>query len=163
MIRRLTTIAAALVVALSVTACSADGTPNQGPSPGAANGGQGNQGVPDACGLITTQQLSQLLGQPAGTGTSTSVSPERSVCVYDGGFITAVEVASHYQGSRDSIDEMSTTTDVPGVGKGAFYDANGQLIATGDRVFVAVTAAGVAIPQLVEVVKIMLANAGEAA
>lgn len=166
MIRRLAITAGAIFVAFSFAACSSSegGTPpaNTGSSPGATNPAAGNGAVPDACGLITAEQLGQLLGKPAGTGSPASVSPERSICVYDGGIITAVEVADHYDGSRDSIEQNgSTTTDVPGVGQGAFYDSNGQLIATGTRVFVAVTASGIPIAKMVEVVKVMLTNAGE--
>src|SRR5690606_41731743 len=54
-----------------------------------------------------------------------------------------------------------STTDVPGVGERAFYDDAGQIVASGETVFVAITASGVPPEQLADAAKIMLMNAGE--
>lgn len=156
---------------VAAAACSADTPPNPpattltttaGPGESPATGGSG--AVPDACGLITSAELSQFLGMSVtGDGNSQSVGPDRSICIYDGGVITAVELASNYEPSRSRIEaEGRTTTDVPGVGAKAFYDEAGQLVASGDQVFVAITASGVPVEMMVEAAKVMLENAGEA-
>jgi hypothetical protein len=130
------------------------------PTPGAGD----PTGVPDACTLITSAQLSQALGADQGTGSPQSFSPERSICIYPTGTITAVEVASHYDSSREIIaGQGRKTSDVSGVGRAAFYDEAGQLVARGDRVFVAITAPGVAVDTLRGILATMLAAAGETA
>ncbi|MET0740553.1 MAG: hypothetical protein ABWZ26_03255 [Candidatus Nanopelagicales bacterium] len=116
--------------------------------------------VPGACGLIAADQLSGLVGVDVGVGEEESVSPQRSVCFYSAGVITAVEVAAHYEASRSLIEEMgSTTEDIPDVGLGAFYDANGQVIILGERYFVAVTAYPPDRGRLTEAAKVLLATA----
>jgi len=98
-------------------------------------------GVPDACSLMSAARLGELLAVDPGSGQSQSVSPDRSVCFYDGGVITAVEIAGNYEASRKIIeDNGSTTTDIAGLGTAAFHDSNGQVIAKGEKFFVGVTA-----------------------
>jgi hypothetical protein len=136
-----TALSLAFIVTLAVSACGTENAPPAGP--GAGNGqtqGTGTTGVPDACSLLTAARLGELLGTDPGQGQSTSVSPKRSVCFYSNGVITAVEIAANYEASRSIIEANgSTTTDIPGVGTGAFFDSNGQVIAKGERFFVGVT------------------------
>jgi hypothetical protein len=122
--------------------------------------GEGD-GVPDACGLITAAELSDLLGIETGEGESQGASPDRSICIYPAGVITAIEIADNYQASRDVIeDEGRATEDVPGVGNAAFYDEAGQVVALGDQYFVAITyPADIAV--LSEVANRLLEGAGE--
>ena len=131
----------AFVLTLAVSACGTDNAPPAGPGPGNGQSqGTGTTGVPDACSLLTATRLNELLGIDPGQGQPTSVSPDRSVCFYSSGVITAVENAANYEASRSIIEANgSTTTDIPGVGTGAFFDSNGQVIAKGQRFFVGVT------------------------
>jgi hypothetical protein len=109
-------------------------------APAEASGSESNA-VPDACALMTAARLGALLGVDPGSGEPRSVSPDRSVCFYSTGVITAVEIAANYEASRRIIeDNGSTTTDIAGVGTAAFYDSNGQVIAKGEKYFVGVTA-----------------------
>jgi hypothetical protein len=79
----------------------------------------------------------------AAAACSDKISPDRSVCIYANGVITAVEIAANYDGSRRLIEANgSTTTDIAGVGSAAFFDSNGQVLAKGERYFVAVTFSG---------------------
>jgi hypothetical protein len=149
--------------------CGTTADPGAGPPvvPGSAGtsggGATGSGAVPDACALITSAQLAQILGSDPGPGQTGGADPRRSICIYQSGTITAVEVAANYAASRRIIEDMGRkTTDVPGVGTAAFYDEAGQLVASGRTVFVAVTAAGVSQDKLVEVCRAMLVAAGEA-
>ena len=165
--RRTIVMVAAPLAALLVAGCGGSNGPNSaaatsGTTSGAATasatattGGTSTKartaasGVPDACTLITPADLTAILGTEHGTGEPHSVSPARSVCMYPNGTITAVEIAGDYEASRRIIEENgSKTQDVAGVGKAAFYDPNGQLIAKGDKVFVAVTVFGVDIDKM---------------
>lgn len=122
----------------------------------------GAEGVPDACTLITPAELSTLMGSEHGTGRPQRVSPDRSTCMYPNGTITAVEIAENYEATRGLIEGQGRKTqDVPGVGKAAFYDEAGQLVATGERMFVAVTAFGVDLEKLKQVALALLKAAGE--
>jgi hypothetical protein len=129
----------AVILALALSACGTESAPPAGPVTNQTQA-NGTTGVPDACSLLTTARLGELLGIEPGQGQPRSVSPNRSVCFYDN-VITAVEIAANYDASRRIIEENgSTTTDIPGVGTGAFFDSNGQVIAKGERFFVGVTA-----------------------
>lgn len=166
-----------VLVTLAVLATSACTTSDNNNAGGAATPtGAGSAGtpaagtttksgaVPDACTLITSAQLSQILGADQGTGQSLGSDPRRSICMYQSGTITAVEVAANYEASLRVIqDQGRKTTDVPGVGTAAFYDEAGQLVVKGTNVFVAVTAAGVSQDKLIAVCKVMLTAAGESA
>jgi len=119
--------------------------------------------VPDACGLISAEELSTLLGIDTGEGTTQGTSPDRSICIYPVGVITAIEIAENYEASRDLIEnEGRETQDVSGVGNAAFYDEAGQLVALGDRYFVGITAAG-DVDVLAQVATRLLEGAGESA
>lgn len=99
------------------------------------------EGVPNACELLDAAEFSALIGFDVGVGDMQSVSPDRSICIYSGGAITAIEIAANYELSRQLIDDDGRETeDVPGLGNGAFYDPFGQVVALGDRYFVAITA-----------------------
>jgi hypothetical protein len=138
--------------------------PNAGGSttPAVQSGEDAARGVPDACSLMTSARLTELLGTDAGSGDPQSVSPDRSVCFYSGGVITAVEIAGNYEASRRIIeDNGSTTTDIAGLGTAAYYDSNGQVIAKGEKVFVGVTASA-SMEQLTEAARELL-TAAEAA
>jgi hypothetical protein len=160
---------AALPIALLLTALVAGcgsgetpSTPGVGQTPSVGQTADAPDGVPDACSLITAARLGELLGSDPGDGQPQSVSPDRSICIYSGGVITAVEVAGNFEASRKIIeDNGSTTTDVPGVGNAAFFDSNGQLVAKGDRVFVAVTASAPT-EKLSDVARELLAAADQA-
>ena len=134
---RRTALSLALVLALATAACS----DKNGPATNQNNAGNGS--TPNACSLLTSQRLGELLGTDPGQGEPQSVSPDRSVCIYSNGVITAVEIAANYEASRQLVEANgSTTTDIAGVGSAAFYDSNGQVVAKGERYFVAVTFSG---------------------
>jgi hypothetical protein len=121
------------------TSAQSASTPQPTPTESAAA-----SSVPDACTLISSAELSDLLGSDQGKGTTQSVLPDRTACHYESGTITAVELADNYEASRAIIedDPSRTVTDVSGVGQDAFFDDLGgvaQLVAKGERYFVAVT------------------------
>ncbi len=176
MSRKLWGLAVVLLAVVCVAGCGANSSgtgsgsdnasTNAGATPGAPSGGGTGGGggqLPDACTLITAGRLSQLLGIQVGTGTSAGVSADRSVCIYGGGTITGVEVASHYDTTRVLIEDDGgrKTTDIPGLGKRAFFDEAGQVVASGDRVFVVVTASGVSQDKLIAAARELLVAAGE--
>ena len=169
-----------VVVALGLvgSGCGDDGGGDDGdanaddPSGQETNAFDGDA-VPDACTLITEEELSDLLESDQGTGQSNSVSPDRSICTFPTGTITAVEIASNYDATRSAIEQQGfPTQDVSGVGNSAFFeDAGGgvaQLVAQGDEVFVAVTYSysgdtDSAIDTGVEITTVMLETAEEEA
>jgi hypothetical protein len=117
-------VAAALGVALVLSACGAD------------------DGSPAA-------DLAALLGGDPGKGTPSAYDPDqRRICSYASGMILAVEVGDHYEQSIDIIrDEMGddAVQDVSGVGNAAAWQDSGggagQFVASGDDFFVGVTLA----------------------
>jgi hypothetical protein len=110
-----------------------------GAEPTAAPGQMGPTGpVPDACSLIAPEEIEAITGTNPGTG-STSGSEERSICIYQNGWITAVEWAANYEASKAIIEAESEIEPVSGVGVEAFWDPAGQLVALGERSFVGVT------------------------
>ena len=116
--------------------------------------------VPDACTLLSQADLTQILGTDPGAGSTRGDGHERSVCFFANGTITAVEIAGNYDASRALIEQQGRkTTDVTGVGNAAFFDPAGQLVARGDKVFVAVTAFGVDAEKLKAACAKMLAAA----
>jgi len=137
--------------------CGGDSNDEAGPQPAGTQAGTasptptaatsetaGETDVPDACSLISSADLSELLGADQGPGNPQSVSPDRSVCFFEAGTITSIEIAANYQASRDIIeaDPSRNVTDVSGVGAEAFFDDLGgvaQLVAKGERYFVGVT------------------------
>jgi hypothetical protein len=142
-----------IFVTLVLAACggetTATSTPTTGPAgesttTAAESSPSASDGVPDACGLIAEDQLSEILGVPVGAGSGQGASTDRSICIYaTSGVITSIEVADNYELSRQIIeDDGRATEDVSGVGTAAFYDEAGQLIARGDRYFVGISAAG---------------------
>ena len=94
--------------------CGGDSNDEAGPQPAGTQSGTasptptpatsetaGETGVPDACSLISSADLSELLGLDKGPGNPQSVSPDRSVCFFESGTITSVEIAASYQASRN--------------------------------------------------------------
>ncbi len=113
-------------------------------APDTTIGATADGSVPDACAVMSPGELSDLLGIDIGEGSPMGAASSRSVCFHADGTVTAIEVAANYQLSRDLIDaEGRTTTDIAGIGEAAFFDPAGQVVALGDRYFVAVTAIGV--------------------
>jgi hypothetical protein len=117
---------------------------SQPPTTASATASPAASSVPDACTLISSAELSDLLGSDQGNGATQSVTADRSACFFESGTITAVEIADNYEPSRAIIqdDPSRTVTDVSGVGQDAFFDDLGgvaQLVARGERYFVAVT------------------------
>lgn len=118
--------------------------------------------VPDACGLLGDEELDEVLGKDVGEGTPQSVAPERSICIFAAdGLILAIEVADHFDGTRQAIEDQGRVTeDVPGVGTAAFSDPAGQIVVLGVRYFVGVTGGGdLAVQE--ELATRMLAAAGD--
>jgi hypothetical protein len=114
-----------------------DGTGATGPT--AATGAAGPTGpVPDACSLISSDEIEAITRTHPGTG-STSGSEERSICIYENGLITAVESAANYEVSKAIIEDEREIEPVSDVGVEAFWDPAGQLVARGERYFVGVT------------------------
>src|SRR5215207_5268477 len=96
-----------------------------------------NAGVPDACGLVSEQDLTAALGAPPGEGKAMRVLPDRSTCMYSTGLILAVEVARNYEATKKMIESQGrATTPVSGVGETAYWDPAGQLVVKGKKVFV---------------------------
>lgn len=94
--------------------------------------------APDACALISSEQIAGIIGSDPGAGTSAGGGP-RAVCFYETGLITSVETADNYEATKATIEGMRSIEPVSGVGTEAFWDGAGQLIALGDGFFVAVT------------------------
>jgi len=152
---RLTALAVLLVVA---TACSGDdgGGGDAGPSgptrvtgaapptgttgPTEGSGGTEPAGpAPDACALISSDEIEAITGMNPGVG-STSGGEDRSICIYEGGFITSVEIAANYEASKEIIEQDRPIEPVSDVGTEAYWDTQGQLVALGDDgYFVGVT------------------------
>ena len=150
-------LASVLVISLSA-GCGGDSGPTAASPPTAVQSASVSQqppiasqtgspvasSVPDACTLISSAELGELLGGVQGAGSTQNVTADRSVCFFESGTITAVEIADNYAASRAIIedDPSRTVTDVSGVGQEAFFDdlgGVGQLVAKGERYFVAVT------------------------
>lgn len=137
-------VAAALGVALVLSACGADDG-----SPAADKASAEEGGVPDPCSLLPAADLAALLGGDPGKGTPSAYDPDqRKICSYASGMILAVEVGDHYEQSIDIIrDEMGddAVEDVSGVGNAAAWQDSGggagQFVASGDDFFVGVTLA----------------------
>jgi hypothetical protein len=56
----------------------------------------GPEGVPNACGLVTREQLMPILGRRPGRATPSAYDPElRRICTYRSGVIVAVEIAEN--------------------------------------------------------------------
>jgi hypothetical protein len=108
-------------------------------APGAASSGA----VPDACALVSEQDLVATLGASPGAGKPMRVSPDRSTCMYPNGLIVAVEVAKNYEGTKKLIESQGrTTSPVAGVGDAAYWDSAGQLVVKGKKVFIGITQFG---------------------
>jgi len=137
-------VAAALGVALVLSACGDDDG-----SPAADKASAEEGGVPDPCSLLPAADLAALLGGDPGKGTPSAYDPDqRRICSYASGMILAVEVGDHYEQSIDIIrDEMGddAVEDVSGVGNAAAWQDSGggagQFVASGDDFFVGVTLA----------------------
>jgi len=105
----------------------------------------GNEGeVPDPCSLLSTDELTSMLGADPGEGTVQGPVPDqRKVCTFEGGTILSVEVAANWDASLELIREQfgaDALEAVPGVGEAAYWQANGvQFLALGDVYFVGVT------------------------
>ena len=116
---------------------------------GACNGDDGGSGsgsnrtegtAPNACEAISADELSEIAGKDQGKANDMTAADSRSVCLYDSGTILAIEVAGNYEATRAVAGEQGTKTeDVDGVGKKAYTDPSGQIVALGDNYFVAVT------------------------
>jgi hypothetical protein len=120
------------------------GTPDPPPGDGddgsAAAGGE----VPDPCTLLTSAELSGLLGTDPGAGTTQGPVPDqRKICLFGSGVILAVEVAANWDGSLQLIRDQigpDAIEEVPGVAAEAWWQAQGaQFLALGEEYFVGVT------------------------
>src|SRR4029453_108420 len=94
-----------LVISLSV-GCGRDSGPDgaanpptaalsprasQPPPPASATASPAASSVPDACTLISSAELGDLLGSDQGNGATQSVTADRSACSFESGTITAAE------------------------------------------------------------------------
>jgi hypothetical protein len=111
------------------------------------SGGSVGGDVPDACALLSSEELTSILGSDPGTAVDESFDPvQRRVCTYTSGLILAVEVAENWQGdaSFGLIDNPSV--EVEGIGEEAHWQDIGggtsQLVALGPEYFVALTVNG---------------------
>jgi hypothetical protein len=155
-------VASALGVALLLSACGGDddgadasGDAGGGATTTAAAGATtttaaapvDDDAVPDPCTLIGAPELTMMLGNDPGAGTTSAYDPEqRRICSYATGVILAVELSDHYDTAIDIIrDETGEDSvhEVSGVGNAAVWqdvgDGVGQLVAEGDDYFVGVT------------------------
>lgn len=86
---RLTALACLLVVA---AACSGNDSPPAGPGeatgPGSTGASAATGPVPDACSLISSDEIEALTRTHPGAG-STSGSEDHSMCIYENGLTTA--------------------------------------------------------------------------
>ena len=94
--------------------------------------------APDACAVISGEEIASITGADPGAGTPGG-GGARTVCFYETGLITAVEVAGNYEASKAIIEDMRPIEPVSGVGNEAFWDSASQLVALGEEFFVAVT------------------------
>lgn len=157
-------IAIVLALTFALTACGAEGggdglatDPGTGPevtgdaagSTGAAGAGGGSAAreVPDACALLSSEELTSILGADPGTAVDESFDPkQRRICTFTSGLILAVEVAENWQGdaSFGLIDNPSVEVD--GIGEEAHWQDIGggisQFVALGPDYFVALTVNG---------------------
>ncbi len=151
--------------ALTLGACSADGPRTASPAPA----GQGDTGTPDPCELITDDEASAALGQPAGAkevfGT---VERECQIAPAAGmeGYLNiriAPGDASSYERARQTMSETfpDTYRDLDGVGDAAFTIGNEVTVLTGGYLivfFISVGAPGEDIDERA----LMMARAGVA-
>ena len=103
--------------------------------------------MPDACALLSSEELTSILGADPGTAVDESFDPEhRRICTHTSGLLLAVEVAENWQGddSFGLIDNPSVEVD--GIGEEAHWQdigsGMGQLVALGPVYFVALTVNG---------------------
>lgn len=103
--------------------------------------------VPDPCTLVSSEELSTVLGSEQGAGDlQASDATVRQVCSYETGTILSVEDAANYEASVAVIRENgagSTIEDVTGIGEAAIWQdfggAVGQLVVLDGDYFVGVS------------------------
>ena len=103
--------------------------------------------MPDACALLSSEELTSILGADPGTAVDESFDPEhRRICTYTSGLILAVEVAEKLAGRRLVRAHRQPVHRSRRVGEEAHWQDIGggmsQLVALGREYFVALTVNG---------------------
>jgi hypothetical protein len=129
-------VLSATVAAVLLAGCGPVGLaggPAKHPNP-ASNPGTGDPGspaggaIPDPCGLVTEDEATRAVGQPAGPGVPGGGSAQAPQCMYGNGALIVIATntgKAEYDSNHNAMAPAGTSQDVSGIGDGAFEVSGG--------------------------------------
>jgi hypothetical protein len=122
-----TTVAALLLAGCGPVALAGGArSPNAAGTGGAPAGGA----IPDPCSLVTEEEATTAIGQPAGPGVAGGGSAEAPQCMYGNGALIVIATntgKAEYDSNHDAMAHgpAGSAQDVAGLGDGAFEVSGG--------------------------------------